>query len=80
MLTETTEQVALRNVRAQALNHACDLADLAHALKAVALGHAGPGDAALVRGNVDGAGDLLMRCCLDWRLLLANSRAPGGER
>lgn len=69
-----TEQVALRNARADALNFAIDLEELAAALRAVAGGHADRGAVALVRGNVDMFGDLILRASTDWAHLLAHAR------
>lgn len=70
-----TEAVALMNARADALNLADDLAEVADALRLVALGKAGGGDVVAVRGVIDAHGDLVVRGCLDWVLLLAHAGA-----
>lgn len=72
----SVDAVALRNVRADALNFCVDLDDLSAALRQVALGHANGGDLGLIRRRIDASGDLVMRTRLPWELLLRQGRSP----
>lgn len=72
----STDRVALRNVRADALNLAVDLEEIADALRQVAAGHADAGDLGLIRGCIDARGDLVTRVALPWDLLLRHGRSP----
>lgn len=68
-----TEAAALENARADALNLAVDLEEIAAALRVCSLGRAHAGDATLVRGAIDAHGDLVVRGQLAWDLLLRHA-------
>jgi hypothetical protein len=65
---------ALANQRQDALDVAESLEILAFSLRAVAFGEATALEVSEVRGNIDGAGELVVRACLDWSLLLRFGR------
>lgn len=70
------EEAALLNARADCLALALDLEEAAAALRALALGRAGPGDVAFIRGLLDNHGDLVVRGQLAWNLLFAHADNP----